>query len=69
MVHLVTALATINPSLTFRIIQLDAFPDQARIAGVVSTPALITPGLDPKFGNLPPAHLAFYLWQAATQSL
>ncbi|MCL5116842.1 MAG: hypothetical protein M1272_06805 [Firmicutes bacterium] len=67
MVHLVIAASRINPLLQFRIIQADQYPHEAERAGVQSTPTLAIPPDRRLSGNLPPAHLVFYLWEAATQ--
>lgn len=65
MAHLVITMAHVNDHLRFRIIQADQFPDLGRQHTITSTPTLIMPGHTPIIGNVPPAHLAFHLWQGA----
>lgn len=66
MVHLVISLTTASALVRFRIIQTDEYPEKAKSAGVQTTPTLVIPGFPPYVGNLPPAHVVYYLWQAGT---
>lgn len=66
MVHLAIELGASNPQLQFRIIQVDQFMELAEAADVQSTPTLVIAGQPARPGNLPPSHVIYYLWQAAT---
>lgn len=68
MVHLAISLAACCPRLSFRVIQIGEHPQWAESEGVLATPSLVIPGQPPHAGNLPPAHVAYYLWQAGTTS-
>lgn len=66
MVHLVISVAAIQPALTFRIVQVDQYPEMAQEHQVKQAPTLVIPGQAPHEGNLPSQHVLYYLWQAAS---
>lgn len=70
MIHRAIQVAALQARVTFDVIPVDQFPDVAEAARIRSTPSLYDPTTGQTLAaNVPPAHLAAWLYQTAFSGL